>query len=152
MDDPVNLVDKNGLWTFQIGYGFNSGAGFGTTKSAGFAVSYDPETKRLQVGGYATGGCGLHVGITGDVVYDFTFSGNDSIEDLAGSACTIGVGVATPPMGPHAGIGCEVNIPINSDAEPSVTFSPGVGIGMPGEFHVLGTETTVSVWIDTGTN
>jgi hypothetical protein len=133
---PVNFIDPFGQWTLQIGLGLNTGAGVGTTKSIGLAMSYS-KNEGLQVGGYATAGIGAHASVTGDLVMDITASTNDSISDLSGTAVIVGGGVATPTLGTHVGLGAEVSLPtaVEGNATPSFTVSPGIGIGMPTEVH-----------------
>ena len=143
LSDPVNRIDGNGLWTIQLGSGFNIGAGIGITVSFGGAISYDPKTGKLQIGVYAALGAGLHVGATADKVVDITVSDNDSIESLGGPAETGGGGLALPAVGPHFGVGFETNEPIGSDAKKSYTLSLGPGVGTPGEFHALRTHTFI---------
>jgi RHS repeat-associated protein len=139
------IKNKGDAHTTQIGIGLNSGAGIGTTKSAGIVWSWDPEKVQHEFGVFSSGGAGLHAGATGDLVIDYTTSENNEISDLDGFASTTGGGVTTPMLGPHAGIGYETSTPLTSNAKPSKTISPGIGIGTPGEAHTSVTYTKTKV-------
>lgn len=145
-NNPINFMDPIGLWTFQIGIGFNFGAGIGTSKSIGIAISKKPHTSEWQIGGYGTIGAGVHVGATGDLTLDLIFSENDCIGQLAGPALTIGGSIATPVIGPHIEIGSEVNSPLIENAKHSINISPGIGVGTPAEGHALITNTFIWHW------
>lgn len=134
LNDPVNAIDPYGLWTFQFGLGLNAGAGIGTTKSFGFAISRSSKTGKWQFGFYEVLGTGLHLGATGDMVADFTFSANDRIEDLRG--CGVSGGASIGPIRHFGNIGLETNVPFDKNVEPSITISPGVGVGTPVEAHL----------------
>ena len=141
LNDPINFTDPFGLWTLQIGLGLNAGAGIGTTKSFGFAISQNSKTGVWQFGFYEVLGGGLHLGATGDIVADFTLSANDSIEELSGCGVTAGASVSA--FRPFGSIGLETNVPFDKNVAPSITISPGIGIGTPVEAHVYFTYTAV---------
>jgi len=135
LNNPVNKTDPEGLWTFQLGFGMNIGAGVGKSNSKGIAISYNPKNGKWEIGLYGTIGGGLHLGANADVVIDVIVSDNNCLQKLSGWSSTTGGSINTPTVGPHAGVGFESNAPIGSNAKPSYTFSGGVGIGLPGEGH-----------------
>lgn len=125
--------------------GANIGLIIGGTVSYGIAIAIDPDTGIWDVGVYADHGFGLHGGANADVVVDITISGNNCLSDLEGLAFTGGFGIATPVLGPHAGGGIEGNFPLTGDAEPTVTFSGGIGVGAPIEGHGLLMRTNIGL-------
>ena len=131
-NNPVNIIDPYGLWTFQIGLGINFGFGIGGTGSWGIAFSSDPCTGEKEIGFYSTKGGGIEAGGVLEGALDISWSGNSSIEDLAGLGFSGGGSMGTPLV--HVGLGLEGTLPI--DAEPSVTLSGTVGLSaLGGEGH-----------------
>lgn len=137
-NNVVNWIDPWGLWTFQIGSGGTIGGGAGGTVTSGFAFGYS-EKNGLQFGLYSTMGGGGHGGATFGGSYEFLFSTNDSICDLAGNSATIG-GSVTP--GGIVGAGPEINI-MQGGAAPSEGIVFGLGWGTPVEEHGYVTKTTI---------
>jgi RHS repeat-associated protein len=136
LNDPVNAVDPDGLWTFQIGLGFNAGAILGSSKSGGIIFGKNSETRKWQFGVYGTLGAGLQAGAGASGTLDLTWSPNKNITDVSGFAGTIGgSAIVSPPFFAGATAGTETNIPFDPCAEFSQTFSFGGGIGTPAEGH-----------------
>jgi RHS repeat-associated protein len=138
-NNPVLFSDPLGLWTFQAGLSFTSGGLFGSTKGGGLVIGWNPQNKEWQFGWYAVGGAGAYGGASASVVADFTWSGNENIEDVGGWATTAG-GSGTL-LG--ASVGGEMNTPLTGNAKRSYTFSAGAGVGTPGEGHGFATYTKV---------
>jgi RHS repeat-associated protein len=136
LNDPVNAVDPDGLWTFQIGLGFNAGAILGSSKSGGIIFGRNSETEKWQFGVYGTLGAGLQAGAGASGTVDLTWSPNKNITDVSGFAGTIGgSAIVSPPFFAGATAGTETNIPFNPCAKFSQTFSFGGGVGTPIEGH-----------------
>ncbi|MCK5098714.1 MAG: RHS repeat-associated core domain-containing protein, partial [Desulfobacteraceae bacterium] len=144
LSDPINAVDPEGLWTFQVGLSFTAGGLTGSTKGGGLIVGRNPVTGQWQFGWYAVGGAGLFVGAEASVALDLTWSGNPCIEDAGGWASTTGGSIGSP-LG--LGAGFESNTPLSGNANPSYTFSPDLSAGLPGEAHSFVTYTHVGrIW------
>jgi len=145
--NPVNFVDPLGLWTLQLGVSSTAGTVGGGTSGSGLAISHDEDAGLFsgwEIGSYGTAGGGGFAGSGGSVTVDLTVSRNDSIHDLSGTAITTGGSFGEGFVG-----GIEGNIPQNSDALDSVTFSFGLGAGpSPIEGHVFGTTTHIYQWND----
>jgi RHS repeat-associated protein len=136
LDDPVNAIDPDGLWTFQIGLGFNAGAILGSSKSGGIIFGRNSETGKWQFGVYGTLGAGLQAGAGASGTLDLTWSPNKNITDVSGFSGTIGgSAIVSPPFFAGATAGTETNIPFNPCAKFSQTFSFGGGVGTPVEGH-----------------
>ncbi|MFZ5994266.1 MAG: hypothetical protein ACOYU4_04705 [Thermodesulfobacteriota bacterium] len=137
-NNPILLIDPDGLWTLQIGWSVSGGAGGGGTYGKGIVFGYSKE-KGFQWGTYKAFGGGGYGGAGGSLAVDITVSGNTDIRQLAGQGGSVGgsgqYGLATA--------GLEVNI--NQGAEPSYTFSAGVGlpVGTFVEQHGYATKTTI---------
>ncbi len=137
-NNPVNLIDPFGLLTFQLGGSANAGAGAGGTIGSGIVVGLSWENG-LQLGTYTVIGGGGQGGVVYSGVVDITGSLNTDINQLSGLATTSG-----GSGGEGFCIGGEMNIPINSNASPSFTVSPGLGGGLtPIEVHGFVTYTEV---------
>jgi RHS repeat-associated protein len=136
LNDPVNLIDPDGLWTFQIGLGFNAGAILGSSKSGGIIFGKNSDTGKWQFGVYGTLGAGLQAGAGASATLDLTWSPNKNITDVSGFAGTIGgSAIVSPPYFAGATAGTETNIPFDPCAQFSQTFSFGGGVGTPAEGH-----------------
>jgi RHS repeat-associated protein len=136
LNDPINAVDPDGLWTFQIGLGFNVGGILGSSKSGGIIFGRNSETGKWQFGLYGTLGAGLQAGAGASGTLDLTWSPNNNITDVSGLAGTIGgSAIVSPPFFAGATAGTETNIPFNPCAKFSQTFSFGGGVGTPFEGH-----------------
>lgn len=137
LNNPIMFVDPEGLKTWQIGLGFNSGGLVGSTKSAGIIIGHNPSTGNWDFGFYTTGGAGLYGGASASLTLDVTTSDNPCIDDVSGWAGTAGGSVGEVLTG-----GYERNTPM-SNALPSNTYSFGVGAGTPAEGHGFATYTNV---------
>jgi RHS repeat-associated protein len=140
LNDPGNLIDPLGLWTFQIGSSFTGGGLLGSTKGGGLIIGKDPNTGEWQFGWYAVGGAGPLGGAGASITADITWSSNPCIQDVGGWTST-GGGSLTPL--PPFTFGAEMNIPLTGDASPSYTGSFGLSIGTPYEGHGFVTYTHV---------
>ena len=147
LGDPIGLVDPWGLWTGQIGIGFNLGWLSSWSLSFGIAISENPQTGEWQIGGYGTFGAGVQpVGAMAGATLDLTFSpDNNCIDQLAGETATVG---GSLPVIAGAIGGVEKNFPLNGDAKPTTTINvsvPGFSISTP-EVHVLDSNTRIWHW------
>lgn len=127
------------MWTFQLGFSFTSGGLVGSTKGGGLIIGRNSQTGDWQFGWYAVGGAGAYGGANASAVVDFTWSGNDNIEDVGGWATT--AGASGTVLG--GSVGGEVNTPLTGNAQRSYTGSIGGGVGTPGEGHGFATYTSV---------
>jgi len=125
LNNPVHFVDPLGLWTLQLGFGFNVGGLVGSSKSVGIIFGRNSKTKKWQFGLYAAGAAGLQGGAAASATVDMTWSRNDNITDVAGLATSAGGSGGIGPLE----IGGEVNTSL-TNAKPSYTFS--LGVGTPG--------------------
>ncbi|WP_316347506.1 RHS repeat-associated core domain-containing protein [Desulfuromonas acetoxidans] len=141
-NNPINGTDPLGLFTIQIGAGGTIGAGAGGTATSGIVISYDNE-KGLQIGGYSNVGGGGHGGANLSGTYEFLYSANDEICDLAGGSTSIGGSVGVARI---FSSGAEVNI-MHGDAAPSEGIVFGLGPGTKVEEHGYVTSTTIiRIW------
>ena len=136
--NAVNDVSKG--VTLQIGGSGTAGLGKGGTAGGGVVFGYSEE-KGFQAGTYEVTGGGAYIGCSSSVVIDISISTNKDINDLSGSAVTIG-GSTSIPGTPISG-GGEVNIQL-SGAEPVYTASIGGGVGpVSWEYHSFITYTWI---------
>ena len=141
-NNPINGTDPLGLFTIQIGAGGTIGAGAGGTATSGIAISYSKE-KGLQIGVYSNIGGGGHGGANFSGTYEFLYSENDEVCDLAGGSTSIGGSVGVARI---FSSGAEFNI-MHGDAAPSGGIVLGLGPGTKVEQHGYVTSTTIiRIW------
>jgi len=131
------LADAAGMLvdTYQFGITASGGGGVGGQASYGVAFGYD-EKYGLTFGTYSSAGGGAEGGAGGAVTFDFTYSKNAAITDLAGPASNNGIGFFAGPGG-----GYQANIPL-AGGKTSHSFSIGFGGGpfpVGVRSHVTGT-------------
>jgi len=136
-NNPVLFFDPLGLKTWQIGLSFNAGGIVGSTKSAGLIIGHNPKSGNWGFGFYATGGAGLHGGVSASLTLDITTSDNPCIDNVSGWAGTVGGSAGELFTG-----GYERNTQL-SGTLPSNTYSVGVGGGTPVEGHGYATYTKI---------
>jgi len=130
------LSDPNGLWTLQLGFGFNAGGILGSSKSGGIIFGRNSHTGKWKFGLYGTVGAGVQAGVGASATLDVTWSANDNITDVGGLSGTVGGSViVSPPFFAGATAGTETNIQYNPNSKFSQTFSFGGGVGTPVEGH-----------------
>ena len=137
-NNPIILIDPNGLWTFQLGLQATGGIGGGGT--AGFGIIFGHSKKDgWQIGTYESVGGGGYSGWSGSVTIEGAWSNNDNINMINGPTGTVGGSV---DLG--ISVGGEVNIPIDSSTKNSYAGSVGLGIGpCPVEGHGF----IVNTWV-----
>ena len=149
-NNPVIYVDPTGKFTFSIGLSGQGGAGGGGQTGFGFVVSHTEEDG-FETGSYISAGAGALVPFSGTLNVDFSFSRNDSIEDLSGFSLEPGFTIGVMGLG----IGFAVNTPVSKDdsskpegekskTKPVFTISFGL-VGQPGfELHLFGNATSAA--------
>jgi hypothetical protein len=137
LNNPVRFIDPYGLWTLQIGGAGNAGAAVGGTGGGGMVFGYSKE-KGVQFGIYGVAGFGSAVGASWSGILEVTWSNNDDINDLAGTALTSGGSGGELITG-----GGEANFPTEKGFAPSYSANFGVGGGTPFEGHALYTKTWI---------
>jgi RHS repeat-associated protein len=109
LDDPVNGVDPEGLWTIQIGVNGTFGIGGALTYSAGIIIGYS--NRELQFGVYTQWGGGALLGGVVGVDGEVSWSLNPNIEDVQGTCSLIGGSTGTPVVGPFTGYETAIPVP-----------------------------------------
>ena len=143
-NNPVIYVDPTGKFTFSIGLSGQGGGGIGGQAGGGIVISFNKEDG-FEVGSYGSVGLGVLFPYSGSLNLDFSFSGNDNIEDLSGVSLEVGGSGTLGPV--PVGVGVAVNVPLSeggesgeSEIKPVYTIS--LSLSLPGvEMHQFVNET-----------
>jgi len=137
-NNPVKLVDPDGLWTFQIGVQVNGGLGGGGTTGFGIIIGHS-DKNGLQIGTYESAGGGGYSGWSGSITIEGAWSSNENINSINGPTGTVGGSV---DLG--ISVGGEVNIPTDGTTDKSYAGSLGFGVeSVPVEGHGF----VVNTWV-----
>ncbi|MDD2710734.1 MAG: hypothetical protein PHV34_22365 [Verrucomicrobiae bacterium] len=135
-NNPVNLMDPYGLWTFSLTVGGTAGAGIGGTYGQGFSIGHDPAGGLL--GGWSAawhghGGIGVFLGASASGGVTATATNAKNVCELMGSQLEVGGSVGVPGFGPTAGGAAVMGLGNSDYIGMQGTF--GVGAGLPLELH-----------------
>lgn len=130
-NQPISLVDPDGLFTFSCGGSFNFGAGIG----GGFSFYFGFDSSgRIGGGVNFAGGAVLGAGISATA--DINISTADSMGQLAGPGLQVGASMQTPGAGPVLGLDAFFGgHPSTSDDYMGLSGHLGLGVGLPAEIH-----------------
>ena len=133
-NDPVNLIDPQGLQTSQIGLSLG-GALLGLSGSigVGVVVGFNETNGDEDWGLYLSLGSGAGSPAELSLSLDATYSGNDCIDDIEGDAFSVGGSVGGGVSG-----GYELGN-LGGGAEPTHTASIGAGAGVNAYGHATKT-------------
>jgi RHS repeat-associated protein len=154
-DNPINLVDPLGLWTFGFGGEAGGGAGAGGSVQGGFFVGHTAGAGFFSgwsfgILGRISGGAYVGQGYTKAGVF-MQFTNADNVCQLKGKGFNYG---GSGGEGFNAGVEYNRGLQKQSTAfygyvptYTGVTISGGVGGGtIPGEIHGQGSQTGGWVW------
>ena len=141
-NNPVKYYDPNGLLTIQFGLGGTLGGGGWVTFEAGIGFSISKE-KGVDIGVYYKGGVGSYMGgaLTGDA--SLTVSAADELTDMRGETITTGGSGNATIAGLPGSVGGEISVPLGEGEQKntSATGTVSLGLGTPGEGHIIYTDT-----------
>jgi hypothetical protein len=119
------------MWTFSLGFAVNAGAGTGVQTGAGITIGYSKEYG-LSLGFFTSNSMGSVFGATVGASINIAVAPSEEIvTDGSGMSMTIG-----GSGGEALVVGGDLSVNLDGSGE-SYSGNIGIGVGSPGEGHIM---------------